>query len=88
MVDIDASSNLEENKDHLLGPSFYTISFSYCMTVSPARPFRIWEELWLSLDAYERRLEESSAKPEFREWYTRLKPHIHSSHRELLRQII
>lgn len=36
MVDIDASSNLEENLDHPLGPAFYTISFSHCMTVSLA----------------------------------------------------
>lgn len=36
MVDIDASSNLEENMDHMLGPTFYTISFSHCMTVSLA----------------------------------------------------
>lgn len=36
MVDIDASSNLEENLDHLLGPTFYTVSFSHCMTVSLA----------------------------------------------------
>lgn len=36
MVDVDASSNLEENMDHLLGPAFYTISFSHCMTVSLA----------------------------------------------------
>lgn len=36
MSDIDASSNLEENLDHPLGPAFYTISFSHCMTVSLA----------------------------------------------------
>lgn len=36
MVDIDASSNLEENLDHMLGPTFYTISFTHCMTVSLA----------------------------------------------------
>lgn len=36
MVDIDASSNLEENLDHMLGPAFYTISYSHCMTVSLA----------------------------------------------------
>lgn len=36
MVDIDASSNLEENLDHMLAPAFYTISFFHCMTVSLA----------------------------------------------------
>lgn len=36
MVDINASSKLEENLDHLLAPSLYTISFFHCMTVSLA----------------------------------------------------
>ncbi|MDI3406012.1 class I SAM-dependent methyltransferase [Streptomyces cavernicola] len=34
MGDIDASSRLEENVDHLLGPALYTFSVFYCMTVS------------------------------------------------------
>ncbi|MFG2498629.1 class I SAM-dependent methyltransferase [Streptomyces sp. NPDC048441] len=34
MGDIDASSNLEENLDHPLGPALYTFSVFYCMTVS------------------------------------------------------
>ncbi|MET7622069.1 methyltransferase domain-containing protein [Streptomyces sp. NPDC005408] len=36
MVDIDASSKLEENVDHPLGPALYTFSVFYCMTVSLA----------------------------------------------------
>ncbi|WP_349239513.1 class I SAM-dependent methyltransferase [Nocardia sp. CC201C] len=36
MVDIQASSNLEENMEHPLGPSMYTISTMHCMTVSLA----------------------------------------------------
>jgi ubiquinone/menaquinone biosynthesis C-methylase UbiE len=36
MADINASSQLEENLDHPLGPTFYTISFSHSMTVSLA----------------------------------------------------
>ena len=36
MVDIRASSRLEENLDHPLGPTFYTISTVHCMTVSLA----------------------------------------------------
>ncbi len=35
-VDIAASSNLEENKDHPLAPFLYTISTTHCMTVSLA----------------------------------------------------
>lgn len=35
-VDIAASSNVEENMDHPLGPTFYTISTMHCMTVSLA----------------------------------------------------
>jgi SAM-dependent methyltransferase len=34
MGDIAASSNLEENVDHPLGPVLYTFSVFYCMTVS------------------------------------------------------
>jgi len=34
MGDIAASSNLEENIDHPLGPALYTFSVFYCMTVS------------------------------------------------------
>ncbi len=36
MVDIAASSHLNENLDHPLGPLFYTISCMHCMTVSLA----------------------------------------------------
>jgi 2-polyprenyl-3-methyl-5-hydroxy-6-metoxy-1,4-benzoquinol methylase len=36
MVDIQASSNLEENLDHLFGPFLYTVSTMHCMTVSLA----------------------------------------------------
>jgi SAM-dependent methyltransferase len=35
-VDIAASSNVEENLDHPLGPFLYTISTMHCMTVSLA----------------------------------------------------
>jgi 2-polyprenyl-3-methyl-5-hydroxy-6-metoxy-1,4-benzoquinol methylase len=36
MGDVDASSRLEENLDHPLGPALYTFSVFYCMTVSLA----------------------------------------------------
>ena len=36
MVEPAASSNLEENMDHILGPWLYTISCMHCMTVSLA----------------------------------------------------
>jgi SAM-dependent methyltransferase len=37
MVDIAASSNLEENLDHPIAPALYTVSFMHCMTVSLAQ---------------------------------------------------
>jgi SAM-dependent methyltransferase len=37
MQDIRASSHLERNMDHLLGPFLYTISTMHCMTVSLAQ---------------------------------------------------
>ncbi|NNH69534.1 class I SAM-dependent methyltransferase [Nocardia uniformis] len=36
MVDIQASSNLEDNMEHPLGPGMYTMSTMHCMTVSLA----------------------------------------------------
>lgn len=36
MVDIAASSNLEENMDHPLAPMMYSVSTAHCMTVSLA----------------------------------------------------
>lgn len=38
MVDIDASSNPEDNVGHMLGPYLYTFSLFHCMTVSLAVP--------------------------------------------------
>jgi ubiquinone/menaquinone biosynthesis C-methylase UbiE len=35
-VDVQASSNLEDNIQHALAPAFYTISTMHCMTVSLA----------------------------------------------------
>ncbi len=37
MIDVAASSNLEENLDHPLGPTLYTFSVTHCMTVSLAQ---------------------------------------------------
>ena len=37
MQDIGASSNVAENRDHLIGPLLYTISCLHCMTVSLAQ---------------------------------------------------
>jgi SAM-dependent methyltransferase len=36
MVDIQASSNLEENMDHPIAPMLYSVSTAHCMTVSLA----------------------------------------------------
>ena len=35
-MDIAASSNVEDNADHPLGPFLYTVSTMHCMTVSLA----------------------------------------------------
>ncbi len=37
MQDIDASSHVEKNLDHPLGPFLYTVSCMHCMTVSLAQ---------------------------------------------------
>lgn len=37
MMDINASSRLEENLDHPVGTAFYTMSLTHCMTVSLAQ---------------------------------------------------
>lgn len=36
MVDVAASSNVDENLDHIVGPYLYTVSTMHCMTVSLA----------------------------------------------------
>jgi hypothetical protein len=36
MVDVGASSNLQENLQHPLGPFLYSVSTMHCMTVSLA----------------------------------------------------
>lgn len=46
MVDIDASSNLEENMDHPLAPALYSMSTSHCMTVSLAQGGRGLGTMW------------------------------------------
>ncbi len=46
MQDIKASSNLEDNVDHLLGPFFYTISTMHCMTVSLAQGGEALGTVW------------------------------------------
>ena len=37
MVDINASSNVEDNVDHAIGPTLYAFSLFHCMTVSLAQ---------------------------------------------------
>lgn len=47
----------------------------------------IWETPHSSLAEYEDHLEEAFAAPEWKEWYAKFKSHIHSSHREILKQL-
>ena len=47
----------------------------------------IFEEGYESLDAFERELQISMNKPEWKKWYERFKPLVHQSHREILKQI-
>lgn len=46
MVDISASSNLEENTQHPLGAALYGISTMHCMTVSLALDGEGWGTCW------------------------------------------
>lgn len=47
----------------------------------------IWESSYNSLADYEEHLQEMAA-PEWQEWYAKFKQHVHSSHREILKQVI
>src|SRR5690606_16882422 len=46
MQDIDASSHLENNMEHPLGPLMYSISCFHCMTVSLAEGGRGLGTVW------------------------------------------
>ena len=46
MVDIDASSKLEDNMEHPLAPALYSMSVSHCMTVSLAQGGRGLGTMW------------------------------------------
>lgn len=48
----------------------------------------IFEHAFSSLAEYEELMQEEFAMPEWQAWYAEFKPHIKSSYRELLRQII
>lgn len=47
----------------------------------------IWETPASSMVEYENHLEEEFASSEWKEWYAKFKPHIDSSHREILKQV-
>jgi hypothetical protein len=47
----------------------------------------IFEEAHESLADYEKNLHDSMQKEEWRKWYEKFKPHVSSSHREILKQI-
>ena len=46
MVDIDASSKLEDNMEHPLAPALYSMSVAHCMTVSLAQGGRGLGTMW------------------------------------------
>ena len=48
----------------------------------------VFEEGFPSLDAYETSLGSSMKAEEWQQWYEQFKPHVESSHREILRQVI
>src|SRR5688572_6616658 len=47
----------------------------------------IFEEAHESLADYEKSLQNSMQKEEWKKWYEKFKPHVVSSHREILKQI-
>ena len=48
----------------------------------------IFEEGYETLAAYEENLTDSMGKEEWQKWYQQFKPHIETSHREILKQVI
>ncbi len=48
----------------------------------------IFEQSCNSLTEYEKTLQESMGKNEWQNWYEKFKPHVNSSYREILRQVI
>ncbi len=64
MVDVRASSHLEENLDHPLGPFLYGISTLHCMTVSLALGGEGLGTVWGEQKARELLLEAGFADPD------------------------
>jgi len=48
----------------------------------------IFEEGYDSLADFEKTLADSMSKAEWKKWYEKFKPHIESSHREILKQVM
>lgn len=48
----------------------------------------IFEEGFASLDAFEQSLSSSMKADEWQQWYEKFKPHVESSHREILKQVL
>ncbi len=48
----------------------------------------IFEVSFNSLTDYERSLQSSMGKPEWKDWYEKFKQHVESSHREILKQVM
>ena len=48
----------------------------------------IFEEGYDSLGDYEKSLQESMAKDEWKKWYDKFKKHVESSHREILKLVM
>ncbi|MCU7551225.1 hypothetical protein OCK74_19040 [Chitinophagaceae bacterium LB-8] len=48
----------------------------------------IFEESYNSLADFEKSLTEEMGKEEWQKWYAEFKPHIESSHREILKQVM
>ena len=82
----DAKQLLEEARDQDLLPQAVHNRILSDFTGDSYR--LIFEEGYESLSDFERALTEGMAKKEWRDWYEKMKKHIRTSHREILKHVM
>jgi len=82
----DARALLDEAKNNKMLPDAQNMRVLSDFTGDSYR--LIMEEGFDSLEDYEKSLGSDMNQQEWQQWYERFKPHVESSHREILKQVM
>jgi hypothetical protein len=82
----DAKSLLDEARDKNMLPDAQTVRVLSDFTGDAYR--LIMEESYASLADYEESLSGTMKEKDWQQWYEKFKPHVESSHREILKLIM